>query len=165
MSSTAGFEGHDHTVCISDALVAAERTCAEKGLRLTPIRRRVLELLLAEHRAMGAYELLERLGDEGQVRQPPVVYRALSFLTENGFAHKVEKLNAFIACAHPGAAHAPVFLICKSCDTVAEAVAPGPGPLMDAAVGSGFAVETAVIEAEGTCPICQDDKSASAPKC
>ena len=63
-------------------------------------------------------EVLDRLRDAGFGSQPPVAYRALDFLVANGFAHKIERLNAFIACAHPGAAHAPAFLICRACDAV-----------------------------------------------
>mgnify|MGYP000336031447 CR=1 FL=1 len=46
--STIGFETHDHGACVDDAMAAAEARCAASDLRLTPIRRRVLELLLAE---------------------------------------------------------------------------------------------------------------------
>ena len=110
-----GFTHHDHQHCISHAIGAAEEACAEQGLQLTPQRRRVLEILLEEHRAMGAYELLDVLRTEGIGAQPPTVYRALDFLVSNGFAHKIERLNAFVACAHPGERHAPAFLICSDC--------------------------------------------------
>lgn len=149
-----GFDGHDHAACITGAMGAAEQRCAAKGLRLTDIRRRVLELLLAEHRALGAYELLDRLAAEGHPRQPPVVYRALAFLTEHGFAHKVERLNAYVACAHPQAPHAPVLLICTACHKVAEAPATGD-PLAGVAAAAGFEVEATAIEAEGICPACK----------
>lgn len=150
-----GFAGHDHAACIRDALSVAEDTCARKGLRLTEIRRKVLELLLREHRALGAYDLLEKLAQAGWSRQPPVVYRALAFLTEHGLVHKVERLNAYVACAHPAAHHAPVFLICTGCQKVAEGVTTLDSALGDVATASGFSVARAAIEAEGTCPACQ----------
>ncbi len=56
-----GFEEHNHGACVHDALADAESHCAEHGLRLTESRRRVLEILLEAHRAMGAYEILDRL--------------------------------------------------------------------------------------------------------
>ena len=62
-------------------------------------------MLLQEHRALGAYAILDRLRDAGFGSQPPVAYRALDFLVENGFVHKIERLNAFVACSHPGASH------------------------------------------------------------
>ncbi|MEM7721500.1 MAG: transcriptional repressor [Pseudomonadota bacterium] len=150
-----GFEKHDHEVCVDQALAAAEARCAEKGLRLTPVRRKALEILLQEHRALGAYAMLDLLRDAGFGSQPPVAYRALDFLVENGFAHKVERLNAFVACAHPGQTHSPAFMICRKCDAVAEAQsAPAKGALGAAAKATGFQIERTVVEAEGICPVC-----------
>ncbi|ROU03300.1 Fur family transcriptional regulator [Histidinibacterium lentulum] len=150
-----GFQRHDHQSCISGAVAAADARCAEAGLNLTPVRRRVLEILLERHRALGAYEVLEVLRQEGLGAQPPVAYRALEFLTTNGFAHRIERLSAFVACAHPHEDHVPAFLICRSCDRVAEATAdPMKGLLGEAARATGFTVERAVVEAEGLCPSC-----------
>ncbi len=104
---------------------------------------------------MGAYEMLDRLAAEGFGNQPPVAYRALEFLVENGLAHRVRRLNAFAACMHPGEAHAPVFLICRECDSVAEAPgAPVRAALDAAAAALGFTIERANIEALGLCPAC-----------
>lgn len=163
MHST-GFESHDHGVCIADAIAHADAHCARAGLQLTPVRRRVLEILLRQHKALGAYEILDELRREGFGSQPPVAYRALDFLVKNGFAHKIERLNAFSACTHSVSVagsqdhrHDPIFLICRDCGTVAETAssATAPGPLASAAAQSGFRVERAVIEAEGLCPDCQ----------
>jgi Fur family zinc uptake transcriptional regulator len=151
----AGFRRHDHARCVEAALAAAESACAENGLRLTPVRREALRILLAEHRALGAYDVLARLGAAGFGSQPPVAYRALDFLVEHGFAHRIERLSAFVACAHPGASHAPAFMICRLCDSVAEAVAPpARGALGEAARDAGFRIERTVVEAEGVCPRC-----------
>jgi Fur family transcriptional regulator, zinc uptake regulator len=70
--------------------------------------------------------VLRRLAAEGFGNQPPVAYRALEFLVEHGLAHRIQRLNAFTACMHPGEAHAPAFLICRTCSTVAEADAGRP---------------------------------------
>lgn len=145
-----GFQSHDHAACIASALAVADDECASKGLQLTPVRRRVLEILLESHVALGAYDILERLAAEGMGSKPPVAYRALNFLIENGFVHRIERLNAYVACGHPGERHAPAFLICRSCGQVAETEAPGR------IKGTrGFAVESTVVEAEGLCPKCQ----------
>lgn len=150
-----GFQPHDHNNCVSHAIKAAEETCQKQGLRLTPVRRKVLELLLHEHRALGAYAILDMLREAGFGSQPPVAYRALDFLTAHGFAHKVERINAFVACAQPGETHSPAFMICRVCDAVAEALAlPVKGSLGDAARASGFKIEKTVVEAEGICPDC-----------
>jgi len=152
-----GFEEHDHTACVTGALANAEVYCQTHRLKLTPTRRRVLEILLREHKAMGAYDLLPILAGEGLGTQPPVAYRALDFLVSNGFAHKVEKLNAYVACSFSGQTHVPAFMICRECAAVVEATtAPDAGPLGRAAKTAGFTIETAVVEAEGLCPLCQD---------
>lgn len=155
VATAVGFEDHDHTHCVETALAAAEERCATEGLRLTPVRRKVLELLLKEHRALGAYRILDRLRDAGFGSQPPVAYRALDFLTAHGFVHKIERLNAFIACSHPGENHSPAFMICRICDSVAEAYStPAEGALGSAAKAAGFKIERTVVEAEGVCPAC-----------
>ncbi len=150
-----GFAQHDHSACIEDAIAAAETRCENERLRLTPVRRKVLEFLLREHRALGAYEILDLLREVGFGSQPPVAYRALDFLVAHGFVHKLERLNAFVACAHPGQTHSPAFMICRLCDTVAETQsAPTSGALGAAARAAGFRVERTVVEAEGVCPAC-----------
>ncbi|SLN09745.1 Zinc uptake regulation protein [Roseivivax jejudonensis] len=149
------FEAHDHHACIVDGVAAVERACVARGLQLTQTRKRVLEILLSEHKAMGAYEILDVLRAEGLGSQPPVAYRALEFLTKHGFAHRIERLNAFIACSHFGDAHAPVFLICRRCNSVAESRSDvAKSEIGRIAKGAGFVIERTVREAEGLCPKC-----------
>ena len=150
------FGAHDHGACVAAALAAAEAVCAARGAQLTPVRRRVLEILLESHGAMGAYDVLARLDAEGMGKQPPVAYRALSFLVDQGLAHRIEKLNAFVACSHPGGAHAPAFMICRACGTGAVAVAGTGGAFGERAAEAGFRIERTVMEAEGLCPACQE---------
>lgn len=153
-----GFQNHDHSACVAAALAAAEKQCRMQKLHLTETRRRVLEILLDQHRALGAYDILKHLVAEGRGAQPPVAYRALDFLVCHGFAHKIEKLNAYVACAYPGEAHFPAFMICRACDAIAEAHSnQGKGSLGGAAKETGFVIETTVIEAEGLCPKCRPD--------
>ena len=159
-ADTVGFHAHDHSACIADAIGMAEQTSHEKGLKFTPVRRRVLELLLESHVAMGAYDVLERLAQEGMGDKPPVAYRALAFLVDNGLAHRIEKLNAYVACTHPGAAHDPAFMICRNCHLVAE-TEPAE-PLGKSAGEAGFQIEHMVIEAEGLCPKCQSKPNTGA---
>lgn len=150
------FEQHNHSVCVTSAMQAAEAHCAAQKLQFTAARRAALQILLSEHKAMGAYDVLGKLNEQGLGSAPPVAYRALDFLVSNGFAHKVETLNAYVACAHPGETHDPAFMICTSCDAVAEAATdPKAGQLGRAAQEAGFEIETAVFEAEGLCPSCK----------
>jgi Fur family zinc uptake transcriptional regulator len=152
------FRPHDHGSCSDHMRAAVERSCAERGLRLTPTRACVLEALIQSHRAMTAYELLDRLREAGLAHQPPVVYRALDFLVGNGFAHRIERLGAFVACRHAGEAHPAAFLVCRSCRHVAEAALDGPSRLLSEAAGAvGFRAERMTIEAEGLCEACSRD--------
>ncbi|OWY04143.1 MULTISPECIES: Fur family transcriptional regulator [unclassified Thioclava] len=163
-SSAKAFTPHDHSRCAGATLARAEAVAAEKGARLTPVRKRALEILLEEHRAMGAYEVLDRLAADGYGKQPPVAYRALEFLVEHGLAHRVRRLNAFAACMSPGEKHAPVFLICRNCGEVAEA-GPEEGAdevrhaLQGAAERLNFHVERATVEALGLCPNCAAEEA------
>lgn len=149
-----GFQAHNHAHCIKSAMAAVEATCADRSLKLTPVRRRTFEILLEAHAALGAYDVLARLDAEGLGSKPPVAYRALAFLVEHGFVHRIERLNAFVACAHPGAAHDPAFMICRVCRKVAEADLMTSAFITPAAQ-NGFQIEQTVIEAEGVCPACQ----------
>ena len=151
------FDRHDHRACVHDALAAAEAACAERGERLTPVRRRTLEILLESHAALGAYDVLARLDAEGFGSKPPVAYRALGFLVDNGFAHRIEGLSAFVACARPGSAHEPSFLVCRSCRRVAEEAV--DSPLAPEAAAEGFTVERTVMEAQGLCPSCREGRA------
>lgn len=158
------FEDHDHGDCVRGLVAAAEAACVARRLRLTPIRRRVLEILLEEHKALGAYDVLGRLQAEGLGAHPPAAYRALDFLVAHDFAHKLERLNAFVACARPMAAHRPAFLICRKCAAVAEADAREIArAIAGTAAAAGFRVERAAVEAEGLCPACQDAGGVDGP--
>lgn len=149
--------GHDHEHCVATALSAAESLCAAAGGRLTPIRRRVLELVWGSHRPIGAYAILDQLKDDGRSAAPPTVYRALDFLLEQGLIHRIESLNAFVGCAHPGESHLVQFLICRSCGMTAEIA---DRRLSDAigrsAADQGFAIQSRVVELSGICAACQN---------
>ena len=150
-----GFATHDHTTCIAEALEQAIARCQAQKLQFTPVRRRVLEILLEKHRALGAYEILDVLAADGLGSQPPVVYRALDFLVGHGLAHRIERMNAYTACAHPTHDHVPAFLICRACKAVAESETElAQGRLGTAAQSAGFTIERIVVEAEGLCPDC-----------
>ena len=149
--------GHDHDRCASDAIAHAETICAERKERLTPVRRRVLEALLESHAPLGAYELIDRLAEHGARPAPITIYRALDFLREQGFVHRIESRNAFIACVHHHATADPVvFLICERCGAVGEATgAAVADTIRGAARAAGFTPKTPVIEIFGTCAHCR----------
>jgi Fur family zinc uptake transcriptional regulator len=151
------FGAHDHGRCRGEVLAAVEAACDARRLRMTPARACVMEALLESHRAMTAYELLERLEAAGHGSAPPVVYRALDFLVSHGFVHRIEGLGAFAACTHAGRArHGAGFLVCRVCRTVAETELRPPRGLAAEAAAAGFTVERLVVEAEGVCARCRE---------
>jgi len=153
------FASHNHRRCRRSGLAGARAYCAKHGLRLTPVRARVLDILLEAHKALGAYDILGRLEADGLGGQPPVVYRALDFLVEHGFAHRLERLNAFTACALPHEGHEPMFLICRDCGQVAETpLAALADEIGRAAKRLGFNAESRVVEVTGQCPCCRGVK-------
>lgn len=154
---------HDHGKCIATAMTRAESLCAQRGVRLTPVRRRVLELIWRSHEPVGAYAMLDVLRVEGFNAQPPTVYRALEFLTEQGLIHRLESRNAFIGCPSPDHPHQALYLICTQCGMVEERA---ETPLLMAALAdltqqSGFQIIGRTLELTGLCQTCQTAQSAA----
>ncbi|MDX1483953.1 MAG: Fur family transcriptional regulator [Alphaproteobacteria bacterium] len=156
MQNPAAFErGHDHQRCVRQALDAATLHCRREGVRLTPLRRKVLLAVWDSHIPLGAYQICDALAAHGDRVLPPTVYRALEFLERNGLVHRIPSANAFIGCNQPGAHHHGRYLICRDCGLVAELPA---GDLVDTvrrdAGHFDFAVERVRLEALGRCPDC-----------
>ncbi len=146
---------HNHKACVSDALHKAEILCSDTGIRLTPIRKRVLELVWKSHRAIKAYDILEQLDARDGALAPPTVYRALEFLQSHGFVHKVESLNAFIGCGHPLSRHHCQFFICTACGEVDEFCDEGIAERVGKkAKQAGFTPQSQVLEVRGVCASC-----------
>jgi Fur family transcriptional regulator, zinc uptake regulator len=148
---------HDHTKCVSEALGTAEQLCVVRGVQLTPIRHQVLELIWDSHKAVKAYDLLDRIRPLQNAAKPATIYRALDFLIEQGLIHRVESLNAFVGCSCSGHQHELLLLICKHCNEVEERPAP---KVMEALsqefYQAGFVPHSKAIEAQGICGKCSD---------
>jgi Fur family zinc uptake transcriptional regulator len=149
---------HDHRRCTADALRHAERVCAKRSQKFTPIRRQVLEALLSSHRPLGDYEVIEELAKTRPRPAPITVYRALDFLMENGLVHRIESRNAFLACAHDHDETAMVaFLICERCGLVGEVpAAPVAQSLNASARATGFTPRLSIVEITGVCAHCRN---------
>ncbi len=146
---------HDHDRCVARALADAQRVCADKGARMTPNRRRVLELIWRNHEVVTAYELLELLQRDDPSVKPPTVYRALGFLLEHGLVHRIESANAFTRCEAPQVHASCQFLICDACGSVDEIHEPSVLDALDArAASSGFRARYHTIELHGLCRDC-----------
>ena len=155
MSAPPAHPPHDHSHCRAAAREAAERLTQARGLRLTATRARVLEIVAESHRPIGAYDILQRLSEERGRAAPPTVYRALAFLVDHGLAHRIDSLNAFVACFDPERNHDAGFLICDSCKSVEEIAEPSLGEAVRRSVGArGFQPRRTVMEISGTCAAC-----------
>lgn len=142
---------HDHGRCVARAVAAAATLCAARRVRLTELRRRVLELVWRSHRPVGAYQILDLLGGAA----PPTVYRALDFLLAQGLVHRIESLNAYIGCADPGPSHSGQFLICEDCGNALELDDEDiAGSVRRSAEQLGFRVQGQLVEVMGLCPAC-----------
>lgn len=157
--STDAFQHHDHAHCVAAALAKAESVCNAQGVRLTELRKRVLELVWTSHKPLGAYHILDSLTQEGHKPAPPTVYRALDFLLENGLVHKIHSLNAFIGCADSGHPHQGGFLICRRCGNAEEMLfAEIASALKKAAKQQHFKIESSCVEVLGVCQLCLENK-------
>jgi len=136
----------------------AEAVCAERSQKFTPIRRQVLQSLLASHRPLGAYEIIDELAKSMPRPAPITVYRALDFLMANALVHRIESRNAYLACAahDHDATSAVAFLICERCGLVGEIPSASFAQDLNAAArSSGFAPRLSVVEITGTCTHCR----------
>ena len=147
--------GHNHGACVSSALADAEKLCTQNSARLTPLRRTVLKLVWQGHKPLGAYDILQDLRKIRPNAEPPTVYRALEFLLNLGLIHRIERLNAYVGCAHPGETHEGQFLICRSCGRAAELHDAAINKILASSAASvGFSLENPMVEVEGLCPNC-----------
>lgn len=134
----------------------AERQCQQRNVRFTPIRRRVLEMISSSAGGLKAYDLLDELATEHASARPPTVYRALDFLIEQGLVHRIESLNAYVACPCPEHAHGFQLLICRHCGRVEELhLDEVNDQLKRRAQSLGFDVDRQTIELLGTCDACR----------
>lgn len=138
-------------------LARAEDLCREAGLKLTPSRRRILEILAAEGRPLGAYDLIEKVATGSLKRPAPIsIYRTLDFLLEHGLIHRLASRNAYLACGHGHSHQEPVvFLICDTCGAVVEATSDALSRDLDQlACNAKFAPRLQVMEIAGRCHLC-----------
>ena len=150
------FQQHDHSHCISSAMHQAQDLCQTRGVRLTPVRQRVLELVWQSHQPLGAYDLLAKLGEDGFNSAPPTVYRALDFLQEQGLIHKLSSVNAYTGCCNPGQPHEGHFFLCLSCNQALELdTSTLQSSLQSSADAHGFTIAQQTIEVTGYCARCQ----------
>lgn len=149
-----------------DVLARAEKLCIQRGVRFTPQRLEVLRLMSQQEGAISAYDLLDLLKTSEPQAKPPTVYRALDFLLEQGFVHKVESTNSYVLCHHfDESTHTSAMFICDRCGSVREETAEGVEEIMHIlAAKKGFALHHNVIEAHGLCQPCREVEACDTPE-
>jgi Fur family zinc uptake transcriptional regulator len=141
---------------MTTAITAAEQLCKIRGVQLTPIRHKVLELILNSHKAVKAYDLLDQIRPQNDAAKPATVYRALDFLLEQGLIHRVESLNAFVGCHCSAVQHDQLLLICTICHNIEERPASAViQALAEEMSTAGFSPQRKTIEIQGYCKSCQ----------
>lgn len=153
---------HDHEDCTSNVMNFAESFCQKAGLRLTKLRRDILEEIAASHKAIGAYQIIDNLAAQGTNLAPISVYRSLDFLQEAGLIHRLESINSYFACQRNFedndsccVAQPLVFLLCDECGTIGEVeCAELKGLIGNLVRGNDFVMERAQLEIKGLCRLC-----------
>ncbi len=143
-------------VSVKRGVAQAESICKQNHARLTPLRRRVLELVLISRKPVGAYKLLEDLKHDDFSDAPPTVYRALEFLLTHGLVHRIAKSNTYVACTHPHDDHHGLMFVCRECG---EAIESEEHRLLQD-IGRcgdehGFRIPNQIVEIEGICSACR----------
>jgi len=142
-------------VPVQEKLNTAELLCRQRGKRLTPIRRKVLEILLQQKRSVKAYELLDEIRRVQPGAAPPTVYRALDFLIEEGLIHRLDAVNAWSACLDAGGEPHDLLVICTRCGAVAEFSDPTLSrQLAEKVASAGFVLANHETELRALCASC-----------
>jgi Fur family zinc uptake transcriptional regulator len=138
-------------------LQQAKQACEARGARFTSAREQVFLLLAKRKNAIGAYDLLDELKSTDASAKPATIYRALDFLSKQGFVHKIESINAFVLCHHFSECSHPVqLLICDLCGYIEEIQSNEfDTALRHMADANGFAISHQIVEAHGQCHACQ----------
>lgn len=139
-------------------LSQAEQLCQQRNVRLTPQRMEVLRLMVSQKGSVSAYGLLDLLRVSEPQAKPPTIYRALDFLLEQGFIHRVESTNSYVVCHHFNEPqHNSAMLICDHCGIVRERhMAEVEKVLSLMARHAEFTLRHSVIEAHGICGSCRE---------
>ena len=139
----------------TEVLDRAEAACRARGASLTAIRREVLELLYRSPTGVKAYDLLAQIKEARPGASPPTVYRALDFLIEQGLAHKIGRMNLFVACRHASHRIPSLFLVCPNCSGITELQEQSVMRALSTSLAeAGHRLESPEVEISALCPKC-----------
>ncbi|MFP4098068.1 MAG: Fur family transcriptional regulator [Alphaproteobacteria bacterium] len=124
-------------------------------MRITAPRVHAYEIVLGEKKPVTAYDVLNKLGKHLDNPKPPTAYRALDFLTQHGFIHRIESLNAYVPCTTDHKHTGSQFLICKECGRVEDVHLCTIPPSLDKKIlSAAFKPEYWNFEVNGLCSRC-----------
>jgi Fur family transcriptional regulator, zinc uptake regulator len=126
-------------------------------MKLTRNQTIVIAALKDAGRPLTAYQILDRDEvRENGLKAPLTIYRALEKLIDQGMAHRIESLNAFVACPHEAHADPPAFMICNACKRTIEFSSKSVRrTVARQAAGRGFQIKNMHLEVTGVCERCQ----------
>ena len=140
---------------IAQFMLGVESRCKERGASLTPIRKEVLSLLVRSPNGLKAYDLLNQIKSVRANATPPTVYRALDFLIAQGLAHKIGRMNLFVACRHASHQLPSLFVVCQKCGAVRELEEPEVMQgLSEMLANAGYRLDSPEVEITAVCPSC-----------
>ncbi|MBK8161000.1 MAG: transcriptional repressor [Rhodospirillaceae bacterium] len=145
----------------SGSAEAKSESMAEMPALSSRTREAALEVLRDARIPLGAYHLIDRMeGRLGRKVAPPTIYRALESLQAQGLVSRIEAPSAYVASSHPGEVRRCVFFVCGECSHSVEI----ENPVLDNLLAQdadqlGFRIARRVLELEGTCASCQQQKS------
>lgn len=141
---------------VDDVIKHAQDYCDEHGFRFTEPRKLTLQVIAQHGQPIGAYDVIEAIGEITAKPKPTTVYRAIDFLQHQGFIHKIESMNAFVAC-HAGHNHrGSQFVICNDCGSAKEIhLCNLPADLQEQLKKSGFDMAYWNTEIHGVCNQCK----------
>jgi Fur family zinc uptake transcriptional regulator len=154
-------EKHD----LTNVLQTAKALCDEQGVKLTPKRQSVLEVLLKGQEPLTAYELADRVSHyTKQLTKPMSIYRILDFLVGQHLVHRLNMTNKYVACNKIRCCQEhglSQFLICSKCERVQEVTMPEEmyNGFMQQLTNAGCTFKESHIELEVVCNRCQVNES------
>ncbi len=115
----------------------------------------VLKVLEMHDKPMTAYAILDEMKLAEPGLAPPTIYRTLAALTEQGRAHKLESMKAFVPCRCDHKASVPVLAVCEECGTVEEHDGTALLPELESlSAQSAFHATRHIVEIHGRCETC-----------
>lgn len=135
----------------------ATELASARGKRMTPTRQQVLRIIADSERCIGAYDILAALQLEHPNTKPTTVYRALEFLESEGFIHRLDALNGWMACNDiEDAHHHSLLFVCTGCGSVTEIPAPELSHKLNALLREhGYIQSRTQTEIGALCRACQ----------